>query len=92
MGSPQSGEIYFKIASIASPFIAAAIAAAVAYYFAVKGKKLDILYTNRIIALKAISAQLIELNNYVSGVLAYLQANEWAGNYHPPGGALKRRG
>ena len=57
MGNPQVGGIFFKIAAIVSPFIAAAIAAAVAYYFAVKGKKLDILYANTVLALKAIAAK-----------------------------------
>jgi hypothetical protein len=92
MGNPQTADLFFKVASIASPFIAAAIAAVLAYYFAMKGKKLDILYANKVPALKAIAAQVIELSNYISGVLAYLQANEWAGNYRPPGGALARRG
>lgn len=92
MDNPQTGDLFFKVASIVSPFIAAAIAAVLAYYFAIKGKKLDILYANKVPALKAIAAQVIELSNYLSGVLAYLQANEWAGNYQPPGGALERRG
>jgi hypothetical protein len=92
MDNPQTGDLFFEVASIVSPLIAAAIAAILAYYFAIKGKKLDILYANKVPALKAIAVQVMELSNYISGVLAYLQANEWAGNYRPPGGALGRRG
>src|ERR1700761_9750115 len=91
MGNAQTADLYFKVASIVSPFFAATLAATLAYNFGTKAKKLDIMYANRIPALKEISTQLVHLHNYIGGVLAYLQGNEYAGNYHPPGGALQRR-
>jgi hypothetical protein len=91
MNNVQTGDIFFKVASILSPFIAAILTALVTYHFTVKAKRLDVLYANKIPAIKEIAARLIELNQYVGGVLAYLHANEYAGDHHPPGGALRHR-
>lgn len=52
MDPAQIADRYFKIASILSPFMAAALTGAIAYYVGKKGKKWDILYANKVPTLK----------------------------------------
>ena len=91
MDQKQTSLDFFKTAAIISPFLAAALSVTLTYYFTVKAKKWDILSASKIPAIKEIAQKLVELKKYCSGVLAYLQANEYAPYYNAPGGALGRR-
>jgi hypothetical protein len=81
------------IASIAivSAFTSATLVTYFNYRFAVKTKKLDILYSNRLTAFKNVATKIVSFQNFCTGKLAYSQGNEYSPFYEEGFGGLHHR-
>jgi hypothetical protein len=91
MCNTQTTLEFYKVLSIASPFISALLASLLTYYFTLKTKRFDILYENKIPAFKEISIKLIEFKKFCNGRVAYFIGNEYSPYYEANAGTLHHR-
>jgi hypothetical protein len=82
---------FYKILSIASPFVSAFLAGLLTYYFTLKTKKFDILYQNKIPAFKEMVSKLIGFKKFCNGRIAYFIGNEYSPYYEEGLGTLEHR-
>ena len=79
------------ISLILSPFVSAILTAILTYRFAIKSRRVDILYENKIPAFKEIAFKITQFKNFCTGRAAYFQGNEYSPFYEEGFGALRHR-
>lgn len=77
--------------SIISAFTSATLVTYFNYKFGVRTKKLDILYTNRLIAFKGLASKIVSFQNFCCGKIAFSEGNEYSPFYEEGFGALHHR-
>lgn len=83
--------LFFKIAALLSPLISALLAGWITYNIAIKAKKMDFLYQNKIAAFKEISGKLIGFKKFCLGRNAFYLGNEFSPYYERNVGAMSHR-
>ena len=82
---------FYKGVALFSPLLTATLTSTITYYFALKGKKFDILYQNKISECKAVVIKLVDYKVYCMGRIAYLQGNELAPHWEEGTGTLSHQ-
>ena len=81
----------YQMFTLLIPILSAAIVGLLTYFFALKSKKFDLLYQNKVPAFKEIALKLTAYRNFCLGRVAFLQGNEFSPFWESGPGALHHR-
>lgn len=81
----------YQFFTLLIPILSATIVGVLTYLFALKSKRIDLLYQNKIPAFKELALKLTEYKNFCLGRVAYLQGNEYSPFWEEGSGTLHHR-
>lgn len=81
----------FQVLSLTIPPASALLAAFIAFQFASRTKRLDILYQNKVPAFKQVATSIVAFGNFCEGRVAFFLGSEYSPFYEEGGGTLSHR-